>query len=88
MNCLRVSTHSRLKAAGAEAVHCCCEATGFNTQPPEGGWSRTLIFPKSIHLVSTHSRLKAAGASVPPAIFSTFGFNTQPPEGGWLRYKL
>ena len=33
----------------------------FNTQPPEGGWSRTIIFPQSIHLVSTHSRPKAAG---------------------------
>ena len=29
-----VSTHSRLKAAVIMAI----ELSGFNTQPPEGGW--------------------------------------------------
>ena len=54
----KVSTHSRLKAAGQ------CGIIGemnrrFNTQPPEGGWEAT---PHSAvgQEVSTHSRLKAA----------------------------
>ena len=34
-----VSTHSRLKAAGADFVHGHKRPICFNTQPPEGGWS-------------------------------------------------
>ena len=34
----RVSTHSRPKAAGIAAVIMAIELSGFNTQPPEGGW--------------------------------------------------
>ena len=33
-----VSTHSRLKAAGGEYLVSEFTASGFNTQPPEGGW--------------------------------------------------
>ena len=33
-----VSTHSRLKAAGVSGVGLFYEVSGFNTQPPEGGW--------------------------------------------------
>ena len=33
---------------------------GFNTQPPEGGWSESRFRPVPI-CVSTHSRPKAAG---------------------------
>ena len=36
-------------------------STGFNTQPPEGGWVDFLPFFISYRLVSTHSRPKAAG---------------------------
>ena len=32
----------------------------FNTQPPEGGWTRCDV-AKDFYNVSTHSRLKAAG---------------------------
>ena len=35
--------------------------TGFNTQPPEGGWFRDIILAICDLMVSTHSRLKAAG---------------------------
>ena len=35
-----VSTHSRPKAAGLSAGSLPCWQTGFNTQPPEGGWRR------------------------------------------------
>ena len=56
----RVSTHSRLKAAG----RCYSGSIGsdycFNTQPPEGGWLLITQHPRLID-VSTHSRLKAAG---------------------------
>ena len=35
--------------------------TGFNTQPPEGGWTDILRFKRGETVVSTHSRPKAAG---------------------------
>ena len=35
----------------------------FNTQPPEGGWFRKLLYTTAKDVVSTHSRLKAAGLS-------------------------
>ncbi len=78
-----VSTHSRLKAAGAGllknrdmllvSTHSRLKAAGnfiFISHP--GG------------RVSTHSRLKAAGKEFPIFRFNHCGFNTQPPEGGWL----
>ena len=39
--------------------------TGFNTQPPEGGWFRDIILAICDLMVSTHSRLKAAGTTKP-----------------------
>ena len=55
-----VSTHSRLKAAGPRLVLYFSLNCGFNTQPPEGGW--TLSYKTVAQaVVSTHSRLKAAG---------------------------
>ena len=36
-------------------------ATGFNTQPPEGGWLIAYLFLCLCNSVSTHSRPKAAG---------------------------
>ena len=35
----KVSTHSRPKAAGKSEMHRPKTGRGFNTQPPEGGWS-------------------------------------------------
>ena len=55
-----VSTHSRLKAAGGYLFGAFSFYIGFNTQPPEGGW--TLVIFGRTHFCS---------------------FNTQPPEGGW-----
>ena len=55
---------------------------GFNTQPPEGGWSFTAEQVLRLQ-VSTHSRLKAAGTMSPPLAAAAICFNTQPPEGGW-----
>ena len=36
-----VSTHSRLKAAGSRESSKYVRVYGFNTQPPEGGWSNS-----------------------------------------------
>ena len=71
----RVSTHSRLKAAGTHigkiGIHVSC----FNTQPPEGGWAMQAAKPFIVVMVSTHSRLKAAGVEkykgIPPYKVST-----------------
>ena len=38
-NIIKVSTHSRLKAAGIQAFCHERRAVRFNTQPPEGGWT-------------------------------------------------
>ena len=38
-----------------------CMVSGFNTQPPEGGWTQRYRRCNSIMSVSTHSRPKAAG---------------------------
>ena len=60
---IKVSTHSRPKAAGQYG--CARDALDwrFNSQPPEGGW----LEPKAravYILVSTHSRPKAAGRPI------------------------
>ena len=60
----RVSTHSRLKAAGFLGILVATVYERFNTQPPEGGWRFTLA-ERVQHPVSTHSRLKAAGSYAP-----------------------
>ena len=57
-----VSTHSRPKAAGFPFSTTCLPLTGFNTQPPEGGWSQAAKAARLIR-VSTHSRPKAAGST-------------------------
>ena len=57
-----VSTHSRPKAAGIHYKGRPSLLAGFNTQPPEGGWSRALKDYGYTQQVSTHSRPKAAGA--------------------------
>ena len=38
-----VSTHSRPKAAGSPPMYALYQATGFNTQPPEGGWYDAIL---------------------------------------------
>ena len=55
-----VSTHSRPKAAGWIMCGIRPLNTGFNTQPPEGGWAKTRCC-QAPNRVSTHSRPKAAG---------------------------
>ena len=45
---VRVSTHSRLKAAGFTPNIKSAGQYGFNTQPPEGGWSLPFLTCKSV----------------------------------------
>ena len=58
-----VSTHSRPKAAGVSSSSPTAAASGFNTQPPEGGWAGATQSRRH-RLVSTHSRPKAAGIAI------------------------
>ena len=57
-------------------------AIRFNTQPPEGGWTKCCRH-NGDKAVSTHSRLKAAGYRLMKIRKAKRCFNTQPPEGGW-----
>ena len=59
---IKVSTHSRLKAAGNSDNKSRSQCKCFNTQPPEGGWVKKVCSIIYIVGVSTHSRLKAAGS--------------------------
>ena len=43
-----VSTHSHPKVAGRNEMQIDKEFTGFNTQPPEGGWAGTDDTPQSV----------------------------------------
>ena len=58
-----VSTHSRPKAAGLNLFLAISGISGFNTQPPEGGWKHVANSLAKIGKVSTHSRPKAAGTN-------------------------
>ena len=57
--------------------------TGFNSQPPEGGWRRHA--PVAAHSGGFNSQPPEGGwfisRSIIPCVSS---FNSQPPEGGWL----
>ena len=83
----KVSTHSRLKAAGISERRTSPIDCRFNTQPPEGGWVSTRGLGNTKLNVSTHSRLKAAGDDHYFALTDYAGFNTQPPEGGWQHHR-
>ena len=78
-----VSTHTRPKAAGFPFSTTCLPLTGFNTQPPEGGWLCPLPF---FHLFGLFQHTAARRRLEPSGKSSAVnqGFNTQPPEGGWL----
>ena len=60
---IKVSTHSRLKAAGGLVFLLRFTISGFNTQPPEGGWLGLIERAWKDIKVSTHSRVKAAGGN-------------------------
>ena len=76
---IAVSTHSRPKAAARFFVHF-PRRRSFNTQPPEGGWKKS-VCRNTVTAVSTHSRPKAADG-YKATLRHGCSFNTQPPEGG------
>jgi len=79
---MRVSTHSRPKAAGHHDRKRQGRIRSFNTQPPEGGWSFKPC--DSTRLNSFNTQPPEGGWIVQFPLFSfPLSFNTQPPEGGW-----
>ena len=79
---VRVSTHSRPKAAGAAPARIRSARRRFNTQPPEGGWSpntRALPHTQAFQHTAARRRLVLGDGLMLPGS----RFNTQPPEGGW-----
>ena len=79
---LDVSTHSRLKAAGFAVVFVRICAACFNTQPPEGGWSRKAL-SLSVSCCFNTQPPEGGWAGDARELLQQGGFNTQPPEGGW-----
>ena len=81
-NRVSVSTHSRLKAAGNRAHVLARVDSGFNTQPPEGGWSYPLFSRITTHCFNTQPP-EGGWFQNDKIQYGLLRFNTQPPEGGW-----
>ena len=79
----KVSTHSRLKAAGSKGCERNGEFTLVSTHSRLKAAGRLFAAALVRHIVSTHSRLKAAGTGTVRQMNDPGSFNTQPPEGGW-----
>ena len=78
----RVSTHSRPKAAGFRKPYFPTSPSGFNTQPPEGGW--LIANPNTAPSTCFNTQPPEGGWLVfTSGLDASSGFNTQPPEGGW-----
>ena len=71
---IKVSTHSRPKAAGSGSKYRFDFGYCFNTQPPEGGWGDGCSRLQVLNQVSTHSRPKAAGFQWPDGKRNGTGF--------------
>ncbi len=79
---VRVSTHSRPKAAGeAECARLLNQLVSTHSRPKAAGCG--LPVRRVGVEVSTHSRPKAAGPVHKQTVSFGNSFNTQPPEGGW-----
>ncbi len=61
--------------------------TGFNTQPPEGGWMASRLRPVEQNSFNTQPPEGGWDAGGLMAT-SKPSFNTQPPEGGWRQKSL
>ena len=81
---LRVSTHSRPKAAGSAIWSVRITISSFNTQPPEGGWA-SRCFPTLPAICFNTQPPEGGWFYDQPASGYEQRFNTQPPEGGWKR---
>ena len=78
----RVSTHSRLKAAGFRFMFISANY-GVSTHSRLKAAGLVGLLGLAGIPVSTHSRLKAAGILHKSFRKNDTCFNTQPPEGGW-----
>ena len=78
----KVSTHSRLKAAGTIATHNACVLNvSTHSRLKAAGLYRT-IQPKRLFCFNTQPPEGGWRSGIGlSAVFE--GFNTQPPEGGW-----
>ena len=56
--------HTAARRRLAPSANAACADSGFNTQPPEGGWATCMALQRVFGTVSTHSRPKAAGSVV------------------------
>ena len=80
---LRVSTHSRPKAAGLDITGCHRIFISFNSQPPEGGWR--CAYKNILFFISFNSQPPEGGwAAAGNRLAVCRCFNSQPPEGGWV----
>ena len=55
---------------------------GFNTQPPEGGWSKLCAIGIETDCFNTQPP-EGGWPNRMAAAYPYVCFNTQPPEGGW-----
>ena len=78
-----VSTHSRPKAAGIGYGLRLIHVHGFNTQPPEGGWSSHSSSSVISRLFQHTAARRRLACLMQRANCVPLSFNTQPPEGGW-----
>ena len=83
MDMAAVSTRSRPKAAGRQAVRRGVLIVVSTRSRPKAAGSNTIIIQYKLK-VSTRSRPKAAGRINLIHIGGRQSFNTQPPEGGWV----
>ena len=56
--------------------------TGFNTQPPEGGWAGIMVETLLKNWFQHTAARRRLEHHTPFRLYS-LSFNTQPPEGGW-----
>ena len=79
----RVSTHSRPKAAGHYPRPETPDLSGFNTQPPEGGWAGTLGYLKVLDVFQhTAARRRLAPPTRPNALTISVSTHSRPKAAG------
>ena len=83
---IKVSTHSRPKAAAYLSEKQIIELYSFNTQPPEGGCHLEIVPLNHKTGVSTHSRPKAAAFNrTPPSILLDVSTHSRPKAAAFHR---
>ena len=85
---MQVSTHSRPKVAGGWSKVKTTAWTGFNTQPPEGGWEKLHFAKLQSETVSTHSRPKVAGSFLCVDLMTCLVSTHSRPKVAGLTYRI